>query len=192
MGGRERAFPNPLVFVFSGVRPPERPMLLRRVIEHVHNQNWFAVCLDFVIVVVGVFIGIQVANWNDTRADRLLEAETLRNIGADLRRDQQSLSDGIRYATASIDAANYRVTSALRPVDSTTVKKLVPEEDAASSSVVRVFCGSDPRWVTGWQKRSRATADCVRGTNSLAISIPPDSTQRTAAVGENLLQVPGE
>ncbi|NNE41790.1 MAG: hypothetical protein HKN14_12835 [Marinicaulis sp.] len=31
------------------------------------DQNWFAVFLDFIIVVVGVFIGIQVANWNDGR-----------------------------------------------------------------------------------------------------------------------------
>lgn len=42
-------------------------MLLRRVIEHVKAQNWTAVALDFVIVVVGVFISIQVANWNDAR-----------------------------------------------------------------------------------------------------------------------------
>ncbi len=44
-------------------------MLLRRVIEHVKAQNWFAVGLDFAIVVTGVFIGIQVANWNADRAD---------------------------------------------------------------------------------------------------------------------------
>jgi len=42
-------------------------MLLRRVIEHVREQNWLAVFIDFLIVVVGVFIGIQVANWNDER-----------------------------------------------------------------------------------------------------------------------------
>ena len=49
-------------------------MLLRRMIEHVKAQNWFAVGLDFLIVVVGVFIGIQVANWNDARRDRAIEA----------------------------------------------------------------------------------------------------------------------
>lgn len=42
-------------------------MLLRRAIEHVKAQNWTAVALDFCIVVVGVFIGIQVANWNEAR-----------------------------------------------------------------------------------------------------------------------------
>lgn len=40
-------------------------MLLRSITKHVQNQNWFAVFIDFIIVVVGVFIGIQVANWND-------------------------------------------------------------------------------------------------------------------------------
>lgn len=42
-------------------------MLLRRVMEHVKAENWFAVGLDFVIVVVGVVIGIQVSNWNEER-----------------------------------------------------------------------------------------------------------------------------
>jgi hypothetical protein len=42
-------------------------MLLRRVMQHVRDQNWFAVGIDFVIVVVGVVIGIQVANWNEER-----------------------------------------------------------------------------------------------------------------------------
>ncbi|WP_425411068.1 hypothetical protein [Hyphococcus sp.] len=52
-------------------------MLLRRITEHVKAQNWTAVALDFVIVVVGVFIGIQVANWNDARAERQDEAAIL-------------------------------------------------------------------------------------------------------------------
>jgi hypothetical protein len=45
-------------------------MLLRRVIEHVRKQQWTAIGIDFAIVVVGVFIGIQVSNWNQARVDR--------------------------------------------------------------------------------------------------------------------------
>ena len=52
-------------------------MILRRVIEHVQAQNWTAVALDFVIVVVGVFIGIQVANWNEERKSRVEEQAIL-------------------------------------------------------------------------------------------------------------------
>ncbi len=58
-------------------------MLLRSVMQHVREQNWFAVALDFFIVVVGVFIGIQVANWNETRVERDLERTYL----ADLHQD---------------------------------------------------------------------------------------------------------
>lgn len=42
-------------------------MNLRRIIEHIKNQQWTAVAIDFVIVVVGVFVGIQVSNWNQAR-----------------------------------------------------------------------------------------------------------------------------
>jgi hypothetical protein len=37
-------------------------MILRSVTKHVKEQNWFAVGLDLLIVVFGVFIGPQVAN----------------------------------------------------------------------------------------------------------------------------------
>ncbi len=59
-------------------------MLLRRITEHVKAQNWFAVSVDFVIVVVGVFIGIQVSNWNDVRQDRILEKQYLQRLYDDM------------------------------------------------------------------------------------------------------------
>ncbi len=55
-------------------------MILRRITQHVKAQNWTAVALDFVIVVIGVFIGIQVANWNENRGDRELEREYLNRL----------------------------------------------------------------------------------------------------------------
>ena len=45
-------------------------MRLRRVIEHVRDQNWTAVGIDFFIVIVGVFVGIQVSDWNEDRETR--------------------------------------------------------------------------------------------------------------------------
>ena len=62
-------------------------MILRRVTKHVQEQNWFAVGTDFLIVVVGVFIGIQVANWNGERVARSDEAGYLARLAADLRQD---------------------------------------------------------------------------------------------------------
>jgi hypothetical protein len=45
-------------------------MILRSFTKHVKDQNWFAVGLDFLIVVFGVFVGLQVQNWNERRGDR--------------------------------------------------------------------------------------------------------------------------
>ena len=59
-------------------------MLLRRVIEHVKAQNWFAVCLDFIIVVIGVFLGIQIGNWNEDRIFENRERELLVELRAEI------------------------------------------------------------------------------------------------------------
>lgn len=61
-------------------------MILRRIIEHVKAQNWFAVGLDFVIVVFGVFVGLQVNNWNEARAERAKEYGYLVRLHEDLTR----------------------------------------------------------------------------------------------------------
>ena len=49
-------------------------MILRRITQHVKDQNWFAVGLDFFIVVVGILIAFQITNWSEVRKERALEA----------------------------------------------------------------------------------------------------------------------
>jgi hypothetical protein len=39
-------------------------MTLRSVMKHVRDHNCVAVWLDFLILMIGVFIGIQVTKWN--------------------------------------------------------------------------------------------------------------------------------
>ncbi len=74
-------------------------MLLRRVIEHVKAQNWTAVALDFVIVVVGVFIGIQVANWNDARQLRETTRTYYTRLAEDLNAELRIQEELIAYYT---------------------------------------------------------------------------------------------
>lgn len=73
-------------------------MLLRRVTEHVREQNWTAIVIDFVIVVVGVFIGIQVANWNAERETRQKAAIFTERLKADLREEAWSYQLLIEYS----------------------------------------------------------------------------------------------
>ena len=42
-------------------------MLLRSISKHVREQNWFAVALDFFIVVAGILIAFQITNWNEAK-----------------------------------------------------------------------------------------------------------------------------
>jgi hypothetical protein len=48
-------------------------MILRRISENIKSQNWFAVAVEFIIVVVGVFMGLQVQDWNEARKERIEE-----------------------------------------------------------------------------------------------------------------------
>ncbi len=55
-------------------------MILRRLARNLREQNWTAIFIEFVLLVVGVFFGLQVANWNEDRHDRRSEAEYLERL----------------------------------------------------------------------------------------------------------------
>lgn len=59
-------------------------MILRRIIAHLRKQEWTAIGIDFVIVVLGVFIGIQVANWNAFEADKRALASALDRLRSEI------------------------------------------------------------------------------------------------------------
>lgn len=72
-------------------------MLLRRIRHHIVNENWFAVFVDFVIVVVGVYVGIEVSNWNESRQEEALSHEYLERIRADLLHDRDAADSRVRF-----------------------------------------------------------------------------------------------
>ena len=45
-------------------------MILRRLTENLRAQNWTAITIEFAIVVIGVFVGTQVSNWNQARLEK--------------------------------------------------------------------------------------------------------------------------
>lgn len=68
-----------------------RIMLLRSLTKHVRDQNWFAVALDFCIVVVGILIAFQITDWSETRTERQLESEYLLLLATDLKAIEANL-----------------------------------------------------------------------------------------------------
>ncbi len=58
-------------------------MILARLKNAIREQNWFAVVLEVLIVVVGVVIGFQVTAWGNERANLAEEQELLRGLQAE-------------------------------------------------------------------------------------------------------------
>ena len=92
-------------------------MILRRVIEHVKAQNWTAVALDFVIVVMGVFIGIQLGNWNAAQADVRLGEDYALRLTRDVRENLDGVEAQIAYYNAVLESLQ-RADALLRETDS--------------------------------------------------------------------------
>lgn len=71
-------------------------MIIQSLAKNIRKQNWFTVIIEFIIVVVGIFVALQVENWNEDRAalnqtkDYL--AKKLVNLDEDLKQ-LQALSE---------------------------------------------------------------------------------------------------
>jgi hypothetical protein len=73
-------------------------MLLRRISEHTRGQNWFAVVLDLLVVVVGLFLGLQIDTWWEGQKEARIESTYLQEIREDFELNRSSLLDQINDA----------------------------------------------------------------------------------------------
>src|SRR6266496_5584290 len=73
--------------------------------QHLRDHNWVAAAVDLAIVVTGVFLGIEAANWNDARKERLEERRYYAQIIEDLRTDQHTLQEAQRISRVNDQAA---------------------------------------------------------------------------------------
>ena len=64
--------------------------MLRHVIAHFRLQDWTAVAIELVVVVLGVFIGVQASNWNEQRETDQKAAVFSARLKADLREEAWS------------------------------------------------------------------------------------------------------
>jgi len=68
-------------------------MILRRLAAAFRRQDWPTVGLEIMIVVLGVFLGLQVNNWTVNRSDRAAEIEHLAALEQDIQFSIDSLED---------------------------------------------------------------------------------------------------
>ena len=62
-------------------------MILRRLSQSLKAQNWTAIVIEFILLVSGVFLGIQVSNWNQQRVTDQQAAEFTTRLRSDLREE---------------------------------------------------------------------------------------------------------
>lgn len=72
-------------------------MILRRITQHVKDQNWFAVGLDFFIVVVGILIAFQITNWSEGRSDKVREQQIIERLHSDFVALGQETQEKIEF-----------------------------------------------------------------------------------------------
>jgi hypothetical protein len=134
-------------------------MLLRRIIEHVKAQNWFAVGLDFVIVVAGVFIGLQVQQWNEARKDAVQHAKLLERLEEEFRDLEPVAAELVAFLHSS------------RQSTSDVVNALRQEQPPADEAAFRFALGR-ANWVMNFPDIATALSASIPGR-------PASSLRRT-------------
>lgn len=106
-------------------------MIVRRIREHASRQDWIAVGIDLVIAILGVFIGIQVSNWNQGRLDRQQGHEYRLRLIDDLRANETDLRDRRAYYTKVRDHARGALAALTRPAGPDDVRFLIDAYEAS-------------------------------------------------------------
>ncbi|MEQ9315601.1 MAG: hypothetical protein RLN72_07100 [Henriciella sp.] len=121
-------------------------MLLRRITRNVKDQNWFAVVLDFLIVVLGILIAFQITNWNDRRAARAQLAEAETAIKSDLLLNYVWAKERISLRDCRVQALGELSQRLLEPGEAWTGMPLDKDESGAARAIEQVLRSPNRPW----------------------------------------------
>lgn len=106
-------------------------MVIRTIRHHVATHNWFAVAVDVGIVVLGVFFGNQVSNWNQGRQDRQQGHDYRLRLIDDLDANRDDMRDRRNYYSDVRDHARGALTALATPGGSTDAQFLIDAYEAS-------------------------------------------------------------
>jgi hypothetical protein len=136
-------------------------MILARIAQHLRRQDWAAITIELLIVVFGVFIGLQVNNWNEMRRDQAREHEYLVRIHADLETT-------LERRGPSSNAAQWndrRLATQATVLDALRTGRLTDADRAAFDEGLMLFGfigGIDVRWSAVEELKSTGSMTLVR------------------------------
>ena len=102
-------------------------MILRRLSQSLKEQNWAAIVIEFVLLVAGVFLGIQVSNWNQARTERAEYQAALGRLGAEIDTNLASLDAFDVEMDQDLKIGSRGLTALQSCVDSEENRRIVDE-----------------------------------------------------------------
>ncbi|MEE2524739.1 hypothetical protein V0U79_00040 [Hyphobacterium sp. HN65] len=117
-------------------------MILRRLSEHVREQNWTAIALDFLVVVLGVFIGLQAQQWNERRMDAARGQAYLHSLASDFDVITARLEDGQATFRISVESAELLLLALA--VHNGESDAPMPSEDDLAGAAIGIGAGRVP------------------------------------------------
>lgn len=139
-------------------------MILRRLTQSIRKQDWFAVVIETLIVVLGVFLGLQASNWNDSRETDQRAKDFSERLTADLTYEAWSYEYLIDY--------NKDVRAAAKAaLDSLADKVQMTDEQF----LINVYRATQYKY----NDRNRATFDELIATGDIGL-IEDEKLRRTA------------
>jgi hypothetical protein len=147
-------------------------MIPRRITGHVRAHNWFAVGIDLFVVVLGVFIGMQVQDWNSARQTRARSEEFSSRLLSDLRVEAWGYEYLVEYNKDVL-------ANAARAIKALTGAQPLPDEQF----VVAVYRATQYKY----NERRRATYDELVSTGAIGLIADPKLRQTAISVFTNPL-----
>jgi hypothetical protein len=139
--------------------------IAHRVVANFRRQDWMAVAVELVVVILGVFLGVQAANWNEDREQDRKSAAFTERLRDDLRIEAWNYEIQIGYNRQVL-------ANAERAVDALTGKSPLPDEALLVAAYrATQFNGNS---------RRRATYDELTSTGE--IGLIRDKALRTLAM----------
>lgn len=83
-------------------------MILHRLASAIRHQNWSQIITEILIVVIGIFLGLQVTDWNQSRLDRIEEKIHLTSLKIDMEASIELTTETISNK-GNIKAALYNL-----------------------------------------------------------------------------------
>jgi len=78
-------------------------MITRRITEAIAKQNWIAASIELLIVVIGIFLGLQASSWYEERTEAGLQSTIVDRLKVDFEEIRGEIEAAIESHQSTID-----------------------------------------------------------------------------------------